>query len=536
MNFFTKAIACLFVAVCFCCCLSNKASAQNIGSVSLSSSGDTARWDTVLVGEKPTSNNVTVMAGDTVALDDSASCAELHIQKHAILNSLNNAADGDTYILQPGIGINKDTVDNEGIFGSVSGANDGITLAIPGNVGLARLMGGGTTAIGAIRPATYNPGLYFDLAQNASLNNSGIAFSALPLVDSNSTTNKITFNVDTGKTLSLINPQGQWQGDPGVLGGNYTYNIYGTLDLTATRDTQMMVPDYASSISAASATTVNVIGRLNLGSGLNSAKSGTAGGGTIAFTIFDGGTVDASRTTVLNTGTSYFTTNGTGVLIRRVDNLGETFPVGAQGSSTYSPIVLTNSGTPMNFSVSVKNQFDYSVPNSNKIVNKQWSIMADSAGAANLTVAPQWLSADQAAGFDPAKSISIIRYNGSDWVASNAGLSGLGTQANPYAATASGFSAFGQFAVENSPVNTEGVSKMTVYPNPVSGNFTVLFPAVANSGTLSIANISGAKMLSTPVAGGQASWGSNISGWASGVYIITLQQGGKRTSVKLIKL
>jgi hypothetical protein len=538
MNISTKAIRCLFVLIGLSCAVVFNASAQNVNSLSLSSAGDTARWDTVLVGEKPTGNNVTVMAGDTVSLDDSATCARLSIQKGAILNSLSNAANGDAYILQTGTGTapTPDTLDNEGVFGSASGTNDGIALAIPASSSALKLMGGGTTAIGLIRPAQYNAALVFDAAQDLSLNYNGIAFSALPLVDSNSTTNKIIFNVDTGKTLTIINPHGQFQGDPGVYGGNYTYNIYGTLDLTATKDTQQVVPDYANSISAASVTTVNISGKWNLGLGFNPAKSGAPTSGTIIFNILAGGVVDATKTSVLSTGTSYFTTNGSGVFIRRVDNTGETFPVGATGSSTFSPITLTNSGTAINFSVSVKNRFDNPVPNSNNVVNKQWTITADSSGVSDIVVSPGWITGDQAAGFSTARSISVIRYNGSDWAASNATLSGLGTAANPYAATAGGFSTFGIFAVENSPVNTDGLTQLSVYPNPVSSDFTVIFPTLHSGGTLGIASISGQKMYSTPLSSGSASWNGNISNWASGVYILTLQQGGKRASVKLIKL
>jgi hypothetical protein len=65
MNISTKAIRCLFVLIGLSCAVVFNASAQNVNSLSLSSAGDTARWDTVLVGEKPTGNNVTVMAGDT---------------------------------------------------------------------------------------------------------------------------------------------------------------------------------------------------------------------------------------------------------------------------------------------------------------------------------------------------------------------------------------------------------------------------------------------------------------------------------------
>jgi len=538
MNISAKAIRCLFVLLVLSGIAIFNASAQNVNAIGLSSAGDTARWDTVLVGEKPTTNSVTVMAGDTVSLDDSATCAKLTIQKGAIFNSLSNASTSDAYILQAGIATapTPDTLDNEGIFGSASGTNDGIALAIPATCSAFKLMGSGTTAIGLIRPTNYNATLTMDVAQNASLNYNGIAFSALPLVDSSATSNKIVFNVDTGKILTLINPHGQFQGDPGVYGGNYTYNIYGTLDLTATKDTQQVVPDYANSISTASVSTVNISGKLNLGLGFNSAKSATPTGGTILFNIMNGGLVDATKTSVLSTGTSYFTTNGTGVFMRRVDNAGETFPVGAPGSTTFSPITLTNKGTTMNFSVSVKNQFDYPVPNSNTVVNKQWTVTPDSTGASDVAVSPEWLPGDQAAGFNPAKSISLLRYNGADWAVSNASVSGLGTAANPYVATAGSFSAFGVFTVEDSPVNTEGVTQISVYPNPISSGFTVIFPTLSSNGTLGIVSMNGQKMFTTSISSGAASWSGNISNWASGVYVLTLQQGGKRSSVKIIKL
>src|SRR6202007_2499268 len=103
MNIFTKALFGLFVVVFNCCGLPRRASAQNVGSVSLSRAGDTAQRDTVRVGDSPVSSNVTIMAGDTVSLDSSVTCAGLLIQKGAVLNSLVNAANGDTYWLPPGL-------------------------------------------------------------------------------------------------------------------------------------------------------------------------------------------------------------------------------------------------------------------------------------------------------------------------------------------------------------------------------------------------------------------------------------------------
>jgi len=512
-------------AVCF------TAMGQN-NMLSLASSVPAA-WTPVDIGVKPGNNTVTITAGDTVSLDGTATAAKLTIQKGAILNSITNAADGNSYSLQAGSGTagSLDTLENDGIFGSASGGNDGIALAPPSTCTNIRLLGTGVTAIGAIQPSAPNSKLLFILSQNATLNNAATAFSALP--DSSAVTDTITFNIDTNKTLKLINPTAQLQtSEQG--GGSYTYNINGTLDATATTDTLNFTPTFSN----ASVTTVNVNGKLKLGSAFNSVlndnRANALPPGNIVFNIADAALVDATLTSYLNMGNNYFSTYGTGVLKRNVGNTDVVFPIGAPGLTTFSPVVLNNKGTATNFNVSVKSQFDNPVPNSNKVVNRQWTITPDSVGVANVTVSPEWLIADQAAGFNPASGVSVINYNGTAWAPTAATVSGQGTATAPYEASAPGFTTFGLFAVASTDVKL--ATKLNVYPNPATGVVNLSFPQVSSDGTISIITSTGRKMLSADVGSGAKLWNTDISAWPSGVYIITLNDGGKKSSAKLIKL
>ena len=115
----------------------------------------------------------------------------------------------------------------------------------------------------------------------------------------------------------------------------------------------------------------------------------------------------------------------------------------------YNPATLNNTGVADNFSVSVKSTFDNPVPDPNKVVNKQWTINEEVAGGLNAMVSLSWTTADQAAGFNPAAATSILRYNGTTWDKYPATVTGSGTTASPYVATASGITSFSPFVVAN---------------------------------------------------------------------------------------
>lgn len=502
--------------------------------VSLSSTPNPAGWVRVPVGVMPVKTNVTIMKGDSISLDVAANSTKLTIDSGAVLNSTGDAAKGNNYTLQvggaaaPGV----DTLQNNGLFGSTTGANDGIILAIAPTSSSFKLAGAGTTAIAAIRPAASNKGLTFHLSQNATLNNAGLAFSALPLADTAAGSDNIIFNVDTSKTLALINPEGQMHGtNSDGKGGNYTYNIYGTLDLTATKDTQNFTPMYGSPASTL-ALNVNTTGLVKLGSGFNAAATGTSGGKAV-FNIADGGLIDATNTTVMTMGANFFTTNGTGALKRRVDNNDVLFPVGAAGAGTGNSVSLNNKGVVTNFSVTVQSTAQNTlIPDVTRIVEKQWTITPDSAGVANVTVSPEWITADQATNFNPSIPVSVVNYNGTNRFEMKAAIGGQGTAANPFTAAAAGFTTFGVFTVEDA----KPVTKFVVYPNPVSSIINLSFPLTGGEGTITVISTNGEKVFSSAVGSGITTWSASLSKLAPGAYVISMNDGGKINSAKFIKL
>lgn len=528
MGIFTKAWGILFILSSLAVC--NAASAQS-DPFSLSSTVP-SQWVLVDQGVSPGNVSVTIRKGDTISLDTTGYCSKLIIESGATLNSTGNAANGTVYNLLAGGGTtpSPDTIQNDGTFGSVNGANDGIMLAIPSTCNHLTLLGDGVTAIGGIRPAAYNTRLTFKLAQNASLSYKGVAFSAFPIADSAAAADNITFIIDTNKTLKLLNAGSQWHGvSANGIGGNYTYNINGTLDIAAT-DTSSVAPFKAS---ASSVITTNINGRLILGEALMAETPSGGTPGKAVFNIADGALVDATATQTLNTGTNFFATSGSGTLKRKVDNNNVSFPV---GSASYSPVILNNSGTVTNFSVSVKDQIDNAdMDYSNKEVNKQWTLTPDNAQGANITVIPGWLSGDQVAGFKTNASIAVLHYDGSNWNEAPANLGGLGTLTAPYTATASGFTTFGNFVVANSKINTEVVN-LNIYPNPVSSMLNVTFPATGSDARLTIVTVDGRKVISTGLGSGVAEWNTDVSNWASGVYVFTIYNGAKHSSAKFIKL
>ena len=178
---------------------------------------------------------------------------------------------------------------------------------------------------------------------------------------------------------------------------------------------------------------INVTGALTLSSGK----------------LFLGGNTVTTNSVLSFSSLKYVVTNGIGAL--KINSIGvgsNVFPVGPSATS-YNPVILNNAGGTDNFSVSVKTTFDNPVPDPNKVVNMQWMINEEVAGGSNVTVSLSWTTADQAAGFNPLVSSSIIRFNGTMWESYPATITGAGTTVSPYVATATGITAFSPFTVIN---------------------------------------------------------------------------------------
>lgn len=140
---------------------------------------------------------------------------------------------------------------------------------------------------------------------------------------------------------------------------------------------------------------------------------------------------------------SYFNTNGTGVLKRTVTVYPVAFPI---GNDSYTPLILENTGTTDLFGVNVKNSFDHQ-PLTSCIVNKQWNISEEVTGGSDLSITFQWNATDENPGFSRSNSIYIGHWAGTLWESFFA--SGGVTGAGPYTVTRSGFTNFSPFALGN---------------------------------------------------------------------------------------
>jgi PKD repeat protein len=83
------------------------------------------------------------------------------------------------------------------------------------------------------------------------------------------------------------------------------------------------------------------------------------------------------------------------------------------------------------------------------VVNKQYTVLPTTPASANLAISLGWITASQAAAFNPTAALVQGRFNAGVWTESAAALSGSGTVASPYYAKVSGNTSFGTFAVGN---------------------------------------------------------------------------------------
>lgn len=399
-------------------------------------STDGTTW-TAASGSPGSANDVTVRSPHTVTLTGSGRNAKnLTIESGATLKS-SNAGD---YSLR----INGTTFLNNGTFGGAGGER--IVLELPTTGVGFTLSGSGTAQIVRFRMSggnTNNPVVTFD--QNITFTQS--ANYALTAVYNPTATDNYTITIAAGKTVTISNATGYFHSSSQGSGtgfGTYTYNINGTLDNSAnlgTTNTTTFQP-----LGGTSTLNLNISGLYKTGTFNTSANSGATG--TANITIKTGGTLEA-----VAGGTYSFAaevpvkTEGTGKFVRNVAATDAVFPVGA--GTSYNPAILNNAGTADNFEVTVKATIDNAVTDATKVVNRQWTINEQAAGGSNVTLKLGWLAADQASGFNPANPVVIARWTGAAWQSTTATVTGAGTVADPYIATASGFTAFSPFIVAN---------------------------------------------------------------------------------------
>ncbi|MEO6150378.1 MAG: T9SS type A sorting domain-containing protein [Mucilaginibacter sp.] len=518
MNNISSFFKTLFITL-LCCGLYYSASAQT-ANIEYLGDARAAGWKPTNAGYKPDSTNVWIQSGNLVIVDTHVTFKSMLIDPGAEIGSTG------FFTVEP---VSSNSIlFNSGLLGQ-KGLNDKIDLLIPKMVKSFTLAGNGKTAIATLRPKEGNDGLTINIRQQVTLSGVGPAFSAVPITGQMSSDN-ITVNVDVNKDIVLENTSSQFH-TTAFAGpaGNYTYNINGLVDVSASTIIQQILPYEPSS----SKVTLNIGGMLRLGTGLNIAKPNWANG-KLVLNILNGGIVDATRATTFTSGLNYFTTNGTGVLRRIVSGNDVIFPVGAPGSSFQSPILISNSGEAANVAVSVKNQFDVSPPNSTKVVNKQWIIIPEGSGI-TLGIKPVFGTIDVASGFSRTAPTAIYyRPAGSNtWESKTATLTGAGTVNSPYVAAATGFTKFGVFIVQNTGAGSD--ARVSLYPNPTSDVVNVDFPETTQESTVQITNYQGRNMAIERVKKGAINWKYNISSWPPGFYFLKMKGGDRESAIKFVK-
>lgn len=432
----------------------------------------------------PTSNNsVIISAGHTVNIPSNITAGVLNITIEAggVLTDGGIARGVRPGTSSSGTAGTVATLTANGTFG---GSSDLSVLEVPNTAASVTVTGTGTINIGRIRFITTNNNYPTSAI-------AGHANSAQLIIDrdinlkvagnyafsgpnsSVAATDVFVLTINAGKTVTVSDPGSRWENTlmatgGAATGGSYTYNINGTLDLSATTATSAFIP-YSN---ASSAINVNVNGTVKLGT-IFKADTVNTSAGSISLNIGNGGLLDATNSTTFQSnrrgtasGNIFWVVSGTGALRRTVGGVDTEFPIGTS-TNNYNGVVLNNAGTSDTYTVGVSNTVSNTsgMPDATKIVNKQWSIVEGTAGGSNTTVKLSWVTADQGTNFNPASLVSIARWNGTGWQYFPATVSGTGTTADPYVATSttgftSDFTAANPFIVVNNaalPVSFYGV-------------------------------------------------------------------------------
>ena len=440
-------------------------------------------------------HNVVIRSGHTIAMNGAnRGCKGIIINAGGKLWA-NEATDRRLQIGAGGTGFLYPLVDTVQIDGVLGGPSDGCYIEPGTNAQLIKIWGTGSIDISRLRcPGNIGStgGGVMTIDVDINMNLWKTANYALSLVYNPNANDNYTFNIKPGRTVAVKSADGYFHNSQNTASyGRYTYNIQGTLDLTANTQTANNI---SSSLIApagtTSAVTVNVDGgvyKAGAAMKMDTSVVGPVSGGILDFNVINGGVVDLSLTTSLRVGKTtngaggvnsmFFGTDGTG---RIKANTGTAlFPIGINTGTTSNNCRIINTGTADVYNVGLKSTFDNAPANPSIVVNKQWYISDAVAGGSNDTLKLSWVVADQASSFDPAQPIAIMQWSGTAWVNYPATLSGTGTTDDPYVATVGGILSY------NSPYF--GVTNTTsVNPNPTISAFTPIALCSSTGGTITI--------------------------------------------------
>ncbi|MFC4261454.1 pectinesterase family protein [Ferruginibacter yonginensis] len=215
--------------------------------------------------------------------------------------------------------------------------------------------------------------------------------------------------------------------------GNFIFNG------AAAQTTGALIPANANSI------TVNNAAGLSLSNNTQLASTLTLTNGNLSI-----GNNNISTASILGANASKFiVTNGVGALkLTNIGSTNTTFPVGISASS-YTPVLLNNSGTVDNFSVNVAAGLPAGInvaPQADSSVNRIWNIAEDVVGGSNATITLQWNAAEQNSLFN-SNNASVVHSDGTV-IDYNGGFGAVTTvSANVFSRTGTGFNNFSPFGV-----------------------------------------------------------------------------------------
>jgi hypothetical protein len=142
-------------------------------------------------------------------------------------------------------------------------------------------------------------------------------------------------------------------------------------------------------------------------------------------------------------------TDSTGKFIMPVGASPVTFPVAADKLS-YSPVIISNSGTPDYFSVNVKNGVYSNGTSGNilsqNVVNKTWFIDEALSGGSNANITLQWNAADELPGFN-GTNVFLNHFISGAW---DAGNPGMASGAGPFTFSRINITSFSPFSISSS--------------------------------------------------------------------------------------
>jgi Secretion system C-terminal sorting domain len=398
----------------------------------------TFTWDLQIAGAKPSgSSNVTIRNGHTVTIDASpttVSMLNLTIEAGGTLNSAVSAPAGigmrlgvsSAADVTAGYTNNVVTLTNNGTLGSTTATGDGINLEVGTNCASLTVTGTGTTRINRFRPLQNNPNNPTTITFNHNVDltiANNYAFTATQNSASNSSTENIVVNINAGKTVKIVNAGGFFHGSVSATtpqsntSGTYTYNINGTLDLSATTSGGLQ-----SSSTGTASLNLNIKngGVMKLGTAFSAYKA-SATNGSINMTIESGGTVDGSLLTsgitnsssTLGTGATWFTIQSGGVLKQAVGATSVTFPIGTDATH-YNPVTLTNGGGNVFTATVSTGNAPAGLTDATKALNRTWNITPTTTPA-TADISFGYNTGDGNASCVLTDGMDLLHHNGTAW-------------------------------------------------------------------------------------------------------------------------